>query len=759
MFFNALIKLNKNSRDPLISYENAKEMSISISGMSCASCVNHVEKALKAKSGVLEASVNLATEKAKVKYNNSITLDEILSTIDNLGYKAQLIEDNIDEINVKKKYEKSNILNNETFKLVVAMLITLPLLIPMVLMLFSIHYELNIWLQLILATIIQFYFGKRFYISALKALLSKSSNMDLLVSIGTSAAYGMSLYQFIFHSDLIINGQAHIYFESSAVIITLVLFGKWLEVRAKKRTTSALESLHSLRPEKALVYRNQQEIYILTSEVIIGDIVYVKPGEKIPIDGKIIEGESQVDESLITGESLPIEKSIGDLVTAGSMNGSGFIKVTTLAVGKETLLSKIIRLVEDAQAKKAPIQKLVDKVSSIFVPIVVIIGLLTFLISGLLTGNWEDSIFKAIAVLVIACPCALGLATPTSIMVGTGMAAKQGILIKDAESLEVAHSVKIVAFDKTGTLTIGKPKLIKVISIHSDEIENLKIAVSIQSGSEHPLAKSILQFGKEHNVIPLKIEKIQSIHGKGVFALIQNKEYYLGSNRFLNDFNIHLDSEYLLEVDKLSNEGASVSYLIEKNNENYILKSIYFFRDTIKENAKLTIDSLKSIGIKTVMISGDNKGSANFIAKQLNIDQVFSNILPNEKAQIINELKSHNTKVAMVGDGINDAPALAVADIGISMGSGTDAAIQASGIALMNNDPKLIFDSIDISRKTYNKIKQNLFWAFIYNIIGIPLAAAGLLNPMLAGLAMAFSSVSVIGNALLLRTWKSKLKI
>ncbi|MBX9838906.1 MAG: copper-translocating P-type ATPase, partial [Silvanigrellaceae bacterium] len=592
-----------------------------------------------------------------------------------------------------------------------------------------------------------------------KALLSKNSNMDLLVSIGTSAAYGMSLYQLLFHSDLVLKGQVHIYFESSAVIITLVMFGKWLEARAKKRTTSAIESLHSLRPEQALVYRNHQEICILTSEVIIGDIVYVKPGEKIPIDGKIIEGASEVDESLITGESLPIEKTTGDSVTAGSMNGSGFIKVTTVAIGKETLLSKIIRLVEDAQSKKAPIQKLVDKVSSIFVPIVLIIGFLTFLIWGLLTGNWEDSIFKAIAVLVIACPCALGLATPTSIMVGTGLAAKQGILIKDAESLEIAHSIKIVAFDKTGTLTIGKPKLIKVTTIHSDEIQNLKIAVSIQSGSEHPLAKAILQFGKEHNIMSLKIEKIQSISGKGVFAIIQNKEYYLGSNRFLNDFNIQLENEDILEVDKLANEGASVSYLIEKNNENYILKSIYFFRDTIKENAKLTIDSLKSVGIKTVMISGDNKGSANFIAKQLHIDQVFSNILPNEKAQIINELKSHNTKVAMVGDGINDAPALAAADIGISMGSGTDAAIHASGIALMNNDPKLIFDSIDISRKTYNKIKQNLFWAFIYNIIGIPLAAAGLLNPMLAGLAMAFSSVSVIGNALLLRTWKSKLKI
>ncbi len=728
------------------------EVVLIIEGMTCASCVNHVEKALLAVNGVKTATVNLATEKANVQITAGLKIETLLGAVEKSGYKAKLF------IEGQKEERNDNAINKETVKLVFAALLTLPLMIPMFFMLFSIHFVLNIWVKFALASIVQFYFGLRFYKAGFKAVLAKNANMDLLVAIGTSAAYGMSLFEIIFNPLQATAGQVHLYFESSAVIITLVLFGKWLEARAKKQTTAAIQALENLRPVNANVIRDNKEVNLAIADVILGDIVVVRPGEKIPVDGFILEGSSQIDESLITGESLPVEKKVNEKVTGGAINGSGLLKVKTTAIGSETLLSKIIKLVETAQAKKAPIQKLVDKVSAVFVPVVLLVGLITFIAWGLMTGDWQSAAFKAIAVLIIACPCALGLATPTSIMVGTGVAAKNGILIKDAEALEVAHTVKVIAFDKTGTLTQGKPNLIQIFALQAPEKEIIELSSGLQLGSEHPLAKAVVNYAKEKNISANKVTNVKAIVGKGIEGEFQGKILLLGSERIVQENNIQIEGDIQKKIQHVTISGSSVSYLLAKEHNQTTLLGVLIFRDVIKDNSQLAVTKLKSLGIKTIMISGDNYGSAKYVADKLGIDEVYANVLPADKLQIIQELKEKYGKVAMVGDGMNDAPALAEADIGISMGSGTDAAIHASGITLMNSDPLLIFESIDISKKTYGKIAQNLFWAFIYNIIGIPLAAFGLLNPMLAGLAMAFSSVSVVTNSLLLKRWKPRIK-
>ncbi len=713
-----------------------KKISFDVEGIHCASCVNRIEKALQKDSGILSASVNLATEKASVSFEDSkLNVQQIIDLITKAGYKARLSSAPQKPVSLKK----------EKILILISALLTLPLTIPMMLEVFGLHLMLSPWIQLALATPIQFFIGARFYQSAWGAIKAKSGNMELLVAIGTSAAYGLSLY-------VMMKGEMHLYFEGSAVVITLVLLGKYLESKAKQQTTSAIKALQALRPLTARVLRNERESEIAIESLEISDCVIIRPGERIPVDGMITKGSTQVDESLITGESLPIEKHENNLVVGGSINGDGLIQVQVTALGAETVLARIIRMVEDAQAVKAPIQRLVDKVSAYFVPTVLVIALLTITLTGLVFGNWEVAIIHGVAVLVIACPCALGLATPTSIMVGTGVAAKAGILIKDAEALEITHSITMIAFDKTGTLTEGKPSVAQISAFEKTEDEVLSLMASIQKGSEHPLAKAVLNEALNKKVSFLAASSIKALPGRGIEAEINNTKYLLGSKRLLTEFNI-TDSAAILKAKERESLGETVSFLIEQP-LNKIL-GVVSFRDTIKSSAKETISRLKNLGIKTVMLTGDNLASAEIVARELGIDIVKAEILPHEKLEIIQKFKSSGEIMAMVGDGINDAPALAAAHVGMAMSTGTDVAMHSAGITLMRGNPLLIPDAISISRVTYAKIKQNLFWAFVYNVIGIPLAALGYLNPVVAGAAMAMSSVSVVTNSLLLKRWKA----
>lgn len=714
-------------------------INLDVKGMTCASCVNRIEKMLKKDDGVIEASVNLATEKARVEINSEKSdTNKIISIIEKAGYEASISSD--------KKPDKEAALKKEKVLIYASAVLTLPLVLPMILSPFGIHFMPSVWIQLLLATPVQFIIGARFYKSAWGAIKAKSGNMELLVAMGTSAAYFLSLYLIWKNYSHLEHQTPHLYFESAAVIITLILCGKYLESRAKMQTTAAIKALEALRPDSATVLKGNVETLMPLSKVVYGDIVIIKPGERIPVDGVIIQGTTQVDESLITGESLPVEKKVDDKVVGGSINTDGHVQIKVSALGAETMLSRIIRMVEDAQSVKAPIQRLVDKVSSYFVPVVLLISIITLLITGLAGHGWETAIINAVAVLVIACPCALGLATPTSIMVGTGVAAKAGILIKDAEALEVTHALTSIAFDKTGTLTEGKPVVSKVVSINGSEEEVLKIFGSIQRGSEHPLAKATLDEVKNRNLFVTSAEKIKALPGRGLEGVVNQKKYLIVSKRVLSEKNLaHLAGDR-------ESMGETVSYLIEE--ENNVVLGYISFKDKVKESSKETIRLLKNLGVKTLMITGDNKGSAEAVAKELGIDDFRAEVLPEHKSEIIRELKSRGEKVGMVGDGINDAPALASADVGIAMSTGTDVAMNSAGITLMRGNPLLIPDAISVSRKTYSKIQQNLFWAFIYNVIGIPLAAFGYLNPVLAGAAMAFSSVSVVTNSLLLKRWR-----
>ncbi len=723
-----------------------QQIQIPIQGMTCASCVNRIEKSIRKNPHVESVSVNLATELASVRFRDREVIDEVVKAIRDVGYEVGDLSQKKTPSDIHE--DKLKELNKEKMKVFISSILTLPLVVPMLTEMFGFQLNLNGWIQLALATPVQFWLGYKFYLNAYKAVRAGTGNMDLLVALGTSAAYGLSVYQLLSpqnHSDHMV----HYYFESSAVIITLILLGKYLEIRAKAQTTSAIRALQELRPETAWLYKENQLIQVSVESLKLGDLVMIKPGEKISVDGEITEGESEVDESLITGESLPVLKGVSDKVTGGSMNGHGLLKVKITALGSETTLSRIIRMVENAQAAKAPIQKLVDKVSSIFVPIVIVIAVLTGVVWYVLTGNLEQSLLNLVSVLIIACPCALGLATPTSLMVGTGVAAKNGILIKDAESLEVAHSLEVIAFDKTGTLTLGKPQLSSIQVFEKEKSEVLKIAMSLQQGSEHPLAKAILQSGKDNHLSVVEAEGIKALPGRGVEGAVGGIQYFLGSRKLMSDLRIHLD-QYKTEILMLEEKGHTVSYLSTSDK----LLAMFSFVDTIKPEAYETLKSLKKLGIEPVMLTGDNQGSAHSVAQTLGITKVRAEVLPEDKSRIVKELRDGGKRVGMVGDGINDAPALAAADVGIAMATGTDVAMQSAGITLMRGNPLLIPSAIDISKRTYSKIKQNLFWAFIYNIIGIPLAAAGLLNPMIAGAAMAFSSVSVVTNALLLKRWK-----
>jgi Cu+-exporting ATPase len=621
-------------------------------------------------------------------------------------------------------------------------------------MAFGWHWSLPGWVQWLLATPVQFWIGARFYSGAWKALQGRTGNMDMLVAVGTSAAYGLSVYHlFSGHGA---HGAGQLYFEASAVVIALVLLGKWLEARAKRQTTDAIRALQSLRPNVARVRRHGVEAEVPISAVRLDDVVVVLPGERVSVDGVVLEGNSHADESLLTGESLPVTKGPGDRVTGGAVNAEGRLIVRTTAIGSETALARIIRLVEDAQARKAPIQRLVDRVSAIFVPTVFVIALATWLGWGVVGGDWSAATLNAVAVLVISCPCALGLATPTAIMAGTGVAARAGILVKDAEALEAAHKVRTVAFDKTGTLTEGKPTLAVSIGLSVTDDEVLALAAAIESGSSHPLAGAVINAARKRALTAAAAGAVTVLAGRGVAARIGDRDFVLGNERLMQELGVNLAEHAPLQADQ-SAQGRTVSWVAERHVDRVQLLGMLAFGDRPREASRAAVDALHALGLRTIMVSGDSRAAATAIARETGIPpgDVIAEVLPGDKAQVIDGLRAHGT-VAMVGDGINDAPALAAADVGFAMGSGTDVAMHAAGVTLMRPDPRLVADAIDISRRTTRKIHQNLFWAFIYNVIGIPLAAAGLLNPVIAGAAMAFSSVSVVANTLLLRRWKPR---
>lgn len=720
----------------------AQEFNLDIQGMSCASCVNRVEKALLKIEGVNNASVNLATECARIHTDNNVDIAILVSAIETAGYQATPHDE------LTPNAESHHLTNAGGMRVLGAALMTLPLIAPMLLSPFGVHLIVPGWLQLILATPVQFFFGGRFYLAGWNALKARTGNMDLLVALGTSAAYGLSLYQLLFHET------THFYFEAAAVVITLVLCGKELEARAKKQTTFAIRALQKLRPAMARIRRNGTDADIPIEQVKIGDIVVIRPGERVAVDGVVVEGTSHIDESLVTGENLPILKQQGDKVTGGAINTDGLLLVRTLAIGAETLLARIIRMVEDAQAEKAPIQHLVDKVSAVFVPVVLAIAFITCAEWLLYGSNTEMALINAVTVLVIACPCSLGLATPAAIMTGTGAAAKYGILIKDAEALETAHRISTVVFDKTGTLTEGRPQVVAIEPFGVSRNDLLQLVFSMQIGSEHALARAVINTAETEGISTLPATKITALPGRGLSACIEGQDVCHGSARLMKELNIEIEP-LKGKADQLENMGYTISWTASTSDKPQLLGFIAF-GDTIKPHAARAIQRLQSLGIHTILLTGDNQGSASSIGNRLGIEQIIANVLPAGKAENITSLKRTGQVIAMVGDGINDGPALAAADVGIAMSSGTDVALQAAGITLMRGDPALVADVIDISRRTYRKIRQNLFWAFIYNLIGIPLAVLGLLNPMVAGAAMALSSISVISNALMLLRWKPR---
>jgi Cu+-exporting ATPase len=719
---------------------------LKIEGMTCASCVARVEKALAQVPGVESAEVNLATEMAEVKLaSRNVDAAQLMSAIEKAGYSARPAS----EAGAAAS-EAAKPALPDWWPVALAAVLSAPLVLPMIGSLLGADWMVNGWLQLALATPVQFWLGARFYRAGWKALKAHTGNMDLLVALGTSAGYGLSLYLLLEHAGH--GGMPHLYFEASAVVITLVLLGKWLETRAKRQTTEAIRALNALRPETARVRRDGRDVELPMAQVRTDDLVVVRPGERVPVDGVVIEGASQIDESLITGESLPVARHEGDKVTGGAVNAEGLLIVRTTAVGAESTLARIVRMVESAQAKKAPIQRLVDRVSAVFVPVVIAIALLTLLGWGLPTGNWEAAILNAVAVLVIACPCALGLATPTAIMAGTGVAARHGILIKDAEALEVAHAVQVVAFDKTGTLTEGRPELVAFEAADGDSASLLALSAAIQAGSEHPLARAVTQTAEREHVAVAPASQVRAVAGRGMSATVAQRDLRLGSTRFMQELKVDFGA-LKTRAAELQSQGRTVSWLTDVTDAPRLV-GLLAFGDTLKASAAQAVQTLRQQGIRTVLVTGDNRGSAEGVGRELGIDEIRSEVLPEDKARIIGELKTGGQRVAMVGDGINDAPALAAADVGIAMSSGTDVAMHAAGITLMRGNPALVADAIDISRRSYAKIRQNLFWAFVYNVVGIPLAAFGLLSPVIAGAAMAASSVSVVTNALMLRRWK-----
>lgn len=735
---------------------------LAVRGMSCASCLGRVEQALTSVPSVLGAEVNLGTERARVTaLSGTVSAADLVKAVEAAGYEATpAVVQELGSTEVFEETHRERAARRDLFHVVAAVLLALPLVAPMLLSPFGVEWMPPPLVQLGLATPIQVWLGARFYRNGWRALRARTGNMDLLVALGTTAAYGLSQYQLwqgAAHTGSLAGhgGPApHLYFEASSVVIALVLLGKFLESRAKRQAASAIRALMALRPERARVrHRDGGEKEIAHAQVAIGELVVVRPGERVAVDGIVLEGASRVDESLITGESLPVAKRVGDQVTGGAINGDGLIVIETRAVGAESTLSRIIRLVETAQAAKAPIQRLVDRVSAVFVPVVLGLGLLT-LAGWLLAGaGAEAAIVNAVAVLVIACPCALGLATPTAIMAGTGVAARHGILIKDAEALERAHAVDTVAFDKTGTLTEGRPSVVGLVPAKGvSRAELIGLAAAVQAGSEHPLARAVTALAETEADRPMPASQVSALPGRGVAAEVAGRTLRLGNRCLMTEIGVDLAG-----LDERARafeaEGRSVSWLAEVERSSRLL-GLIAFGDAVKPSAAGAVAALHRAGIRTVMLTGDNAGAAAVAARSLGIDEVIAEVLPQDKAEAVARLKEEGRVVAMVGDGVNDAPALAAADVGIAMATGTDVAMHTAGVTLMRGDPALVADAIEISRRTYAKIRQNLFWAFAYNVVGLPLAAFGLLSPLVAGAAMAFSSVSVVANALLLRRWR-----
>lgn len=725
-------------------------------GMTCAACSGRIEKGLNKLPGVKQAVVNLALETGTVEYNpEQISIQDMIKKVENLGYQAKVKMDK--DQNIEGYREKE--IEKQKGKFIFSLILSIPLFWSMVG-----HFEftsfiyvpdmfMNPWVQLALAAPVQFFIGKQFYVGAYKALKNKSANMDVLVALGTSAAFFYSLYQ----SILSIGSNAHmveLYYETSAILITLIILGKLFEARAKGRSSKAIKKLMGLQAKTATVLREGEEIEIPLEEVIAGEIIYVKPGEKIPVDGEIIEGQSALDESMLTGESVPVDKTAGDTVIGSTINKNGFLKIKATKVGKDTALSQIIKVVEEAQGSKAPIQRIADRISGIFVPIVVAIAVVTFLVWYIWVspGNFAEALEKLIAVLVIACPCALGLATPTSIMAGSGRAAEYGVLFKGGEHLELTHEITTVVLDKTGTVTHGKPVLTDVIIERNVEEKTfLQLVGSAEKQSEHPLAEAIVKGIKDKGIMLFNPVEFEAIPGYGIKAKVDGKDLLIGTRRLMDKYDVNVQSAKP-DMETLEENGKT-AMLVAVDGK---YAGIVAVADTIKETSRDAINRLRKLGIEVIMITGDNKRTAQAIADEVGIDSAIAEVLPEGKAEEVKKLQNLGKKVAMVGDGINDAPALAVADIGMAIGTGTDVAMEAADITLMRGDLNSIADAILMSKKTIRNIKQNLFWAFAYNTLGIPVAALGFLAPWLAGAAMAFSSVSVVLNALRLQRVKIK---
>ncbi len=718
-----------------------------IEGMTCSNCAQRLEKALRKVPGVLSADVSFALEKADV--TGSVDRATLVESVRAAGYAA--VEP---DVPARDAGDRTAGLSSELWQLVIAGLITVPFMAHMFLMMAGSDWGLPGWLQFVLASPVQFWIGRRFYLGAWSALRAGAANMDVLVALGTSAAFFYSLAVLLSAEGLLPPALAdgHLYFEAAVVVITLILAGKLLEARAKRSTSSAIRELMALRPETARVQRGGAEVVLPIAEVQRGDVIIVKPGEKIPVDGEVVEGSSDVDEALVTGESLPVLRAEGAAVIGGSINGSGLLKLEARAVGEDSTLARIIRLVERAQSGKAPVQQLVDRISAVFVPVIMLIAVAT-LVGWLFAGaGFETALVAAVSVLVIACPCALGLATPTAIVAGTGAAAKAGILIKDVEALEHANRVTTVAFDKTGTVTEGLPAISDVAALDGDHVSLLQLAASAQQGSEHPLARAFLRRAGEEALELSPVTAFESRPGRGILAQVGSQELTIGNPAMMAEAGIALDA-LKPQGDRMAARGETPVFVAVDGS----LRGVFALSDPLRETSAEAISQLQETGVRTLMLSGDNQIVVDLISRSLGVDRALGPLRPEDKVEELSRLRAAGQVVAMVGDGVNDAPALAEADLGIAMGSGSDVAMETAAITLMRPDPRLVSAALRVARATIVKIRQNLFWAFIYNLICIPLAVSGVLNPAFAGAAMAFSSVSVVTNSLFLKRWKSGL--
>ena len=744
-------RMNVQDNSQLLAVEQALQQAgypaeqqtrqIQLNNLTCASCVGRTEAALNKVPGVLEAQVNLASQQARVRMLQGTDQDALLRALRQAGYPGQWLDADATATDAGPDLAK------QRRHVIIAALLSAPMLLAMLPALLGAgHWMLPGWLQLILASIVQFVFGATFYRGAWHAVRNRTANMDLLVVLGTSAGWALSTWNLLTQPA---GTELHLYYEASAVIVTFILLGKYLENRAKGQTLEAIRALTALRPEKARLRDADGEREVPLSQVLLGDQLVVRAGERIPVDAEITEGDSHIDESMLTGESLPVSRGPGDAVRAGSLNQDGVLLINTTGVGQDTLLAQIVRMVENAQSSKAPIQRLVDRVAAVFVPVVIAIALLTWAIGSFFIGP-QAALLNAIAVLVIACPCALGLATPTAIMVGTGVAARYGILIRDAEALERARLVNAVIFDKTGTLTRGKPALTRVEPLNGHSAEDvLRVALALQQQAEHPLARALCDYADEQGIQAAPADNLQVLAGRGAQGLVNGQNAWLGSARLLEEQQLDL-TPWQQQAAELQADGASLSWLARGDQ----VLALLSFADTLKDNARATIGQLQAQHIESLLISGDSQSAAEHIGRQLGLDQVRGSVLPADKVSEVQRLQQQGKVVAMIGDGINDAPALSSADVGMAMSTGTDVAMHSAGITLMRGDPALVPMALALSRRTGDKIRQNLFWAFVYNCLGIPLAAFGLLNPMIAGAMMAASSVCVVSNALLLKRWQ-----